>query len=236
MRRPTNISLPTQIHTLVVSTHFQKFINKETLAVLLYQTRNGHLTERISEFVDYHLKLLVQTLPSYIKRHDPLSSPTPESRPAPRKRYWKEEAWNNQGFNGIWTGDLRDTGAMLYQLSYKATYWVHISLVQSLNSPFFPPHIRAEPGRAKEESRITCMHMLRTPPFLPLKSGGKPYLEVFSRFGLWCVFLNDNIQETISVFRRGHPTRNFDEISVRESLLVLRLSDNALTKSDWFLN
>ena len=35
-------------------------------------------------------------------------------------------------------------------------------IVQSLNSPFFPPHIGAEPGRAKEESRITCMHMLRT--------------------------------------------------------------------------
>ena len=37
MRRPTNISLPTQIHELVVSTYFLKFINKETLAVLLYQ-------------------------------------------------------------------------------------------------------------------------------------------------------------------------------------------------------
>ena len=37
MRRPRNISLPTQIHELVVSTYFQKFINKETLAVLLYQ-------------------------------------------------------------------------------------------------------------------------------------------------------------------------------------------------------
>ena len=37
-----------------------------------------------------------------------------------------------------------------------------VRLVQSLNSPFFPPHIRAEPGRAKEESRITCMRMLRT--------------------------------------------------------------------------
>ena len=36
---------------------------------------------------------------------------------------WKEEAWKNQGFNGIWTRDLRDTGAMLYQLSYEATYW-----------------------------------------------------------------------------------------------------------------
>ena len=36
---------------------------------------------------------------------------------------WKEEAWKNQGFNGIWTCDLRDTGAMLYQLRYEATYW-----------------------------------------------------------------------------------------------------------------
>ena len=35
-------------------------------------------------------------------------------------------------------------------------------LVQSMNSPFFPPHIGAEPWRAKEESRITCMRMLTT--------------------------------------------------------------------------
>ena len=27
------------------------------------------------------------------------------------------------GFNGIRTHDLRDTGAMLYQLSYEATHW-----------------------------------------------------------------------------------------------------------------
>ena len=47
---------------------------------------------------------------------------------------WKEEAWKNQGFNGIRTHDLRVTGALLYQLSYEAThwgarsiYWVHIS-------------------------------------------------------------------------------------------------------------
>ena len=37
-----------------------------------------------------------------------------------------------------------------------------LPLVQSLNSPFFPHHIGAEPGRAKEESRITCMRMPRT--------------------------------------------------------------------------
>ena len=30
---------------------------------------------------------------------------------------------SDQGFNGIRTRDLRDTGAMLYQLSYEATHW-----------------------------------------------------------------------------------------------------------------
>ena len=40
-------------------------------------------------------------------------------------------------------------------------------VVQSLNSPFFLPPIAAEPGWAKRESRITCMCMLRTPPFFP---------------------------------------------------------------------
>ena len=75
------------------------------------------------------------------------------------------------------------------------------NVVQSLNSPFFPPHTGAEPGRAKRESRITCMRMLRTPPFFSPKSGEKPYLEVFSRFDLWRDFLNANIQATISGFR-----------------------------------
>ena len=45
------------------------------------------------------------------------------------------------------------------------TDWDYIGigkLVQSLNSPFFPPHTGAESGRAKRESRITCMRMLRT--------------------------------------------------------------------------
>ena len=36
---------------------------------------------------------------------------------------WNEEACKNQGFNGIRTRDLCDTGAMLYQLSYEATHW-----------------------------------------------------------------------------------------------------------------
>ena len=33
------------------------------------------------------------------------------------------------------------------------------------------------------------MRMLRTPPFLPPKSGEKPYLEIFSRFCFWRDFL-----------------------------------------------
>ena len=36
---------------------------------------------------------------------------------------WKEEAWKNQGLNGIRTRDLRDTGALPYQLSYEAPHW-----------------------------------------------------------------------------------------------------------------
>ena len=39
------------------------------------------------------------------------------------KQLERTEAWKNQGFNGIQTCDLRDTGAMLYQLSYEAAYW-----------------------------------------------------------------------------------------------------------------
>ena len=45
---------------------------------------------------------------------------------------WKEEAWKNQGFNGIRTRDLRDTGAMLYQLSYEATHWERGQFIEFL--------------------------------------------------------------------------------------------------------
>ena len=53
-------------------------------------------------------------------------------------RNWKEEAWKNQGFNGIQTRDLRDTGAMLYQLSYEATHWEQGQLIEFLNSINWP--------------------------------------------------------------------------------------------------
>ena len=47
---------------------------------------------------------------------------------------WKEEAWKNQGFNGIRTRDLRDTGAMLYQLSYEATHWERGQFIEFIPS------------------------------------------------------------------------------------------------------
>ena len=51
---------------------------------------------------------------------------------------WKEEAWKkkkkNQGFNGIRTHDLRDTGAMLYQLSYEATHWEQGQFIDFISS------------------------------------------------------------------------------------------------------
>ena len=46
---------------------------------------------------------------------------------------WKEEAWKNQGFNGIRTRDLRDTGVMLYQLSYEATHWERGQFVEFIS-------------------------------------------------------------------------------------------------------
>ena len=50
---------------------------------------------------------------------------------------WKEEAWKNQGFNGIRTRDLRDTGAMLYQLSYEATHWERGQFIEFIYMNYF---------------------------------------------------------------------------------------------------
>ena len=53
---------------------------------------------------------------------------------------WKVEAWKkkkkkkNQDFNGIRTHDLRDTGAMLYQLSYEATHWEQGQFIEFISS------------------------------------------------------------------------------------------------------
>ena len=37
-------------------------------------------------------------------------------------------------FNGIRTRDLRDTGAMLYQLSYEATHWERGQFIEFISS------------------------------------------------------------------------------------------------------
>ena len=69
-------------------------------------------------------------------------------------------------------------------------------LVQSLNSPFFPPPIGAEPGGrgTKRESRITCMRMLRTSPYFPPKSGEnhiwKYFPESVCAAILWIIICN----------------------------------------------
>ena len=42
----------------------------------------------------------------------------------------------NQGFNGIRTRDLRDTGALLYQLSYEATHWVWLPFASNMSFRF----------------------------------------------------------------------------------------------------
>ena len=48
---------------------------------------------------------------------------------------WTEEAWKkDQGFNGIRTRDLRDIGAMLYQLSYEATHWERGQFIEFISS------------------------------------------------------------------------------------------------------
>ena len=45
----------------------------------------------------------------------------------------KEKLEKNQGNNGIRTRDLRDTGAMLYQLNYEATRWERCQFVEVIS-------------------------------------------------------------------------------------------------------
>ena len=67
MRRPTNISLPLNPNPRAGRLHILPKIHKQGNPGRPIISSNVHSTERISEFVDYHLKPLVQTLPSYIK-------------------------------------------------------------------------------------------------------------------------------------------------------------------------
>ena len=45
-----------------------------------------------------------------------------------------EKKKKNQGFNGIRTCDLRDTGAMLHQMSYEATHWERGQFIEFISS------------------------------------------------------------------------------------------------------
>ena len=64
----------------------------------------------------------------------------------------KKKPEKNQGFNGIGTHDLRDTDAMLYQLSYEATHWGRGQFIENYwnmnyfvyTSHYFTPHGRFE--------------------------------------------------------------------------------------------
>ena len=49
----------------------------------------------------------------------------------------------NQGFNGIRTRDLCDTGAMLYQLSYEATHWERGQFIEFISSCWSPDFFQA---------------------------------------------------------------------------------------------
>ena len=52
----------------------------------------------------------------------------------------KKKPEKTQDFNGIRTRDRRDTGAMLYQLSYEATHWevVRVEVLTFFSAFFFP--------------------------------------------------------------------------------------------------
>ena len=87
--------------------------------------------------------------------------------------------WVNLRFTRDWCKDSFEICSLWFSIKGSLSSAV---VVQSLNSPFFPPHIGAEPGRAKEESRITCMRMLRTPPiFHPIRSKTKTNRDSLAR-------------------------------------------------------
>ena len=53
---------------------------------------------------------------------------------SPIKAIGKKKPEKNQGSKGIRTRDLRDTGAMLYQLSYEATHQERGQLIEFISS------------------------------------------------------------------------------------------------------
>ena len=88
----------------------------------------------------------------------------------------------------------------LFEMRCYKMFITALCVVQSLNSPFFPPHIGAEPGRAKRRVQDNLHAHARNAAIFPPEWGEKPYLEARFRFGLLCDFLNNNIQAPIFAF------------------------------------
>ena len=122
---------------------------------------------------------------------------------------WKEEAWKNQDFydSNPWprirTRDLRDTGAMLYQLSYEATHWERGHLfpcsemiwsIYSLRGSFpFGSHARFILGEILFGSRARSRPWAKTPQigfFVPI-GGTSATIYFFNLHLLKFTKLND---------------------------------------------
>ena len=68
---------------------------------------------------------------------------------------WKEEAWKNQGFNVIRTRDLRDTGAMLYQMAIN----LHIGSEGNLLSSYSCSHSSFQLLKLKKITATIILHL-----------------------------------------------------------------------------
>ena len=93
-----------------------------------------------------------------------------------------------------------------FMIHVKRHSWRHNAPINVKPSPvpelsFHPAPYRGwtRAGERRVQDNLRA-HAQNVAIFSP-KSGEKPYLVVFSRFGVWRDFLNDNIQATISVFR-----------------------------------
>ena len=127
----------------------RNFVDKHDYSIICYPiicadytVRNAHCAPQVGK-----------------KTWAPFSSPEPAILLAcgRNRELWEQPFWNDKGNNRFLP--IRFNAVCIYGSCLK---WLLPELltpaagqiVQSLNSPFFPPHIGAEPGRAKEESRI----------------------------------------------------------------------------------
>ena len=102
-----------------------------------------------------------------------------------------------------------------------------MKVVQSLNSPFFPPHIGAEPGRAKEESRITCMRMPRTNQSKIIRSQPRRSRQCVAQ----CLFFSSRSERKHFLWRwycgKKHKNVKYRGLySYRQRVRVITLSSN----------